>query len=531
MVRTRVTAPKAVALTALTVATVLVATATGLGPTGAAAATRSTPRDTTPVVLPAPGSAYAADAPDPDVVRVGATYYAFTTGTTWGNNLGVLIDTSGDPTSGWGTINGLTSGSTALPTPPGWEVAGTQNSPGVVQWNGTWLLYYDAFDRSLQHDCLSVATSATPAGPYTDTSTGPIVCQVSLGGSIDPSPFIDPASGNLWLQWKSNDGSSSQPASLWSAPVTPDGRGVTTGGTQILAQDTVNHPWETTIESPDMVDAGGVYTLWFAGGQWDSSRYAEGYALCSGPAGPCFQPQAGPLLASYGSVAGPGAGSLFTAPDGSWWMAFDGWTAGCTSYSCQGQRQLHMASVSMPSAPPVPTTPPSAGTGPGAMVGMTVAPDGKGYWLVSSDGGVFAFGNAGFHGSMGGTHLNRAIVGMASTPDGNGYWLVASDGGIFAFGDAGFFGSTGSLTLNRPVVGMAPAPDGRGYWLDASDGGVFAFGDAGFQGSMGGTPLNRPAVGMASTPDGNGYWLVASDGGIFAFGDAGFFGSMAGHPV
>jgi len=45
---------------------------------------------------------------------------------------------------------------------------------------------------------------------------------------------------------------------------------------------------------------------------------------------------------------------------------------------------------------------------------------------------------------------------MAATPDGKGYWLVASDGGIFAFGDAGFFGSAGAITLNRPVVGMAP---------------------------------------------------------------------------
>ena len=41
-----------------------------------------------------------------------------------------------------------------------------------------------------------------------------------------------------------------------------------------------------------------------------------------------------------------------------------------------------------------------------------------------------------FHGSMGGLHLNQPMVGMAPTPTGNGYWLVASDGGIFAFGDA-----------------------------------------------------------------------------------------------
>ncbi len=38
-----------------------------------------------------------------------------------------------------------------------------------------------------------------------------------------------------------------------------------------------------------------------------------------------------------------------------------------------------------------------------------------------------------------------------------GYWLVASDGGVFAFGSAGFYGSTGGMTLNRPIVGMAAA--------------------------------------------------------------------------
>jgi len=84
------------------------------------------------------------------------------------------------------------------------------------------------------------------------------------------------------------------------------------------------------------------------------------------------------------------------------------------------------------------------------------------------------------------------VVGMAATPDGGGYWLVASDGGIFAFGSAGFFGSTGSLHLVLPVVGMTVALRGSGYWMVAADGGIFAFGSAGFFGSM-------PAVFAAQT--------------------------------
>ncbi len=113
-------------------------------------------------------------------------------------------------------------------------------------------------------------------------------------------------------------------------------------------------------------------------------------------------------------------------------------------------------------------------------------------------------------------HLNRPIVGMASTGDGKGYWNVASDGGIFTFGDAQFYGSTGNIALNKPILGMAATPDGRGYWLVASDGGVFCFGDAQFYGSTGNIRLNQPVVGMAATPDGRGYWLVAADGGIFS---------------
>ncbi len=37
-----------------------------------------------------------------------------------------------------------------------------------------------------------------------------------------------------------------------------------------------------------------------------------------------------------------------------------------------------------------------------------------------------------------------------------GYWLVGADGGLFAFGDAGYYGSMGGRPLSAPIVGLAP---------------------------------------------------------------------------
>jgi ribosomal protein L24E len=105
---------------------------------------------------------------------------------------------------------------------------------------------------------------------------------------------------------------------------------------------------------------------------------------------------------------------------------------------------------------------------------------------------------------------------MSPTPSGKGYWLVASDGGIFTFGDAAFHGSTGSIRLNQPIMGMAPTRDGHGYWLVAGDGGIFTFGDASFHGSGGSS--GNPAVGMIVSPTHAGYSLIDSNGVRLNFG-------------
>ncbi|MGQ0824203.1 MAG: hypothetical protein ACT4OX_04065 [Actinomycetota bacterium] len=161
----------------------------------------------------------------------------------------------------------------------------------------------------------------------------------------------------------------------------------------------------------------------------------------------------------------------------------------------------------------------------GPIINAEARTDGAGYWLMGSDGGVFSF-NTPFHGSMGGQRLNQPVNGMEVTNDNGGYWLVADDGGIFAF-NAPFLGSMGGQRLNQPVLGMERTKAGDGYWLFARDGGIFAF-NAPFLGSLGGQAISAPIISMQRTASGNGYWMLGADGKVYPFGDAADFGGIAG---
>ena len=132
---------------------------------------------------------------------------------------------------------------------------------------------------------------------------------------------------------------------------------------------------------------------------------------------------------------------------------------------------------------PAPTPSPSPPATQGGAVSLRRTSTNKGYWVTGSDGGVFTFGDAQFHGSLGDTKLNKPVTDMAPTPDDKGYWMVAEDGGVFSFGSAGFFGSLADEKLNAPIIGIESSKSGKGYWLLGKDGGVFSFGDAKFMGA------------------------------------------------
>ncbi len=172
------------------------------------------------------------------------------------------------------------------------------------------------------------------------------------------------------------------------------------------------------------------------------------------------------------------------------------------------------------------------------IVGIVPTPDHGGYWLVGADGGVFSFGDTPFYGSIPGIGLHPAgsglpssldapIVGMVPSFDDHGYFMVASDGGVFAFGDAHFTGSCPGIGgCAGAAVAVMPDATGNGYWLVTQSGNVYTFGDAAYYGAPG--TSGSPVTSAVRTPDGHGYWILTANGSVYNYGDAGDYGHAAG---
>jgi Glycosyl hydrolases family 43 len=265
------------------------------------------------------GLVYAFDFPDPFVLPVGNEYYAFATNSAAGN---IQIIQSSDRVH-WTTVGD------ALPRLPSWAQSGATWAPSVLQRGSSYVMYYSANYADSGEQCISEAVATQPQGPYLDTSQWPIVCQLSIGGSIDPSPVVS-VDGTPYLVWKSQ-GANGQPPTLWAQQLTADGTALVPGSpSQLLQPDqTWQHGY---IEGPDMVQVGGQYLLFYSGSDWKTASYAIGLATCTGPLGPCSDPSAQPVVGSQSAFSGPGGPSLFTDPQGNWWIAFHAWLPGRVGY-------------------------------------------------------------------------------------------------------------------------------------------------------------------------------------------------------
>ncbi|MHB8498911.1 MAG: protease pro-enzyme activation domain-containing protein, partial [Acidimicrobiales bacterium] len=416
-------------------------------------------------------------ATSPDVLAVGGTMLPLpsatppTTGeqTTWNNCVGQGAACLNDTSVGVGAGTG---GISSLEQMPSWQQAagnGTINSFSTGTPCGA---PTGSYCREVP-DVSAYADQRVGYSIYTDALTG-----YPTGPTGPPPVFF--AGG-----WTADAGTSAA-APFWAALLTAVDQGCTSTVGMVdpalyhLAADGAGAFSDITTGNNDLTGTeNGAYPA--------TSGYDQATGLGTPNAGPLsagLQPSGGcPSLTGLSTDSSPtsGGGSLvITGSDlaGATRVTVDSVPARIVDDSAGS------VTVTIPASPAtvgdVTVTTPNGTTAPAPFTRFTY---GDGYRLVGTDGGVFAFGDAGFHGSLGGTPLAKPVVGMATTPDGGGYWLVGSDGGVFAFGDAGFHGSLGGTPLAKPVVGMATTPDGGGYWLVGSDGGVFAFGDAGFHGS------------------------------------------------
>jgi len=275
----------------------------------------------------------AVDFPDPFVLRVGLDYYAYATNAN-GDNIQRLHSTD---LHHWERLED------ALPRLPVWAAAGKGLTwaPSVLPRDGYTVLYYTARFETAGLQCLGCAVSASPAGTFRDDSAAPFLCQHDLGGSIDPSPFVDD-DGRPYLLWKNDGNSCGLPTGLWLQPLRPDGLALEGAPLELLRCD---QPWELPlIEAPALVRHAGRYYLFYSANWWESADYAIGYAVSDALTGPYLKPLDGPWFARRPEALGPGGQEFFTDAAGQLWMAYHAWTPPHVGYPA-GARSLHLAPV------------------------------------------------------------------------------------------------------------------------------------------------------------------------------------------
>lgn len=259
-----------------------------------------------------------ANFPDPFILKVDNTYYAYSTNS---NSRNVPVATSTDLVT-W------TIGRDALPALPSWVNISTPHvwAPEVLRVEDQYLLYYTARDKASNRQCIGLAISDSPQGPFRDTRDAPFICQTDEGGSIDANPFRD-EDGTLYLYWK-NDGNCCLMATyLYGQQLTPDGTDFVGEPVRLVRND---KPWKgPVVEAPTMWQRDGRYYMFYSANAFSGEKYAVGYAVCETPLGPCEDAEENPILASFMDsqplVVGPGHQTLLLDEAGETWIIYHAW--------------------------------------------------------------------------------------------------------------------------------------------------------------------------------------------------------------
>lgn len=152
-----------------------------------------------------------------------------------------------------------------------------------------------------------------------------------------------------------------------------------------------------------------------------------------------------------------------------------------------------------------------------STVGIALDAATGGYWVAQSDGTVHGFGAP--TGDATTTAASGPIVGITGVPNGAGYYLVSANGEVYAFGDALSYGNM-SVSPGQTVAAIATTPNGLGYYAVTRQGAIAAFGDAQLYGPAT-ISSSAPVAGVAVDLNGFGYWTIGTTGHLVAAGNAG----------
>jgi beta-xylosidase len=292
------------------------------------------------------------DFPDPFVLRVDNTYYAYAT--TDGAQHIQLAKSSDLVT--WQLLND------PLPKLAGWS-SGDTWAPEVAKTSSGYVLYYTSHDSDFRRpdgngaQCLTVAVSAAPEGPFVDSSKAPLVCQAAQGGSIDSTEFVD-QDGARYLAWKNDGNCCNLPTRFFIQRLTDDGLKLTGKATDMGVVN--DQEWEgKVIEAPTLLLHDGTYYLFYSANNFDSGFYSIGYATSKKVTGPYTDAPENPIVASewHGEptsrARGPGHQSIVADDDGELWMAFHAFDKDAVGYSNGGERDMWIAKLTFDAGKPV----------------------------------------------------------------------------------------------------------------------------------------------------------------------------------
>ncbi|GHG54368.1 glycoside hydrolase family 43 protein [Streptomyces griseocarneus] len=252
---------------------------------------------------------------DPDIVKVGGTYHAYATN---GDGKNIQHATSRD------LVHWTVAGADALPALGAWAVPDRRKvwAPEVYDNGPGFTMHYTALDRAGGKQCIGVALSSSPDGPFRPVGDGPLVCPVAQGGAIDASSYTE--NGHRYMLWKNDGNCCEMDTWLHLQPVSRDGTRTTGQAIRLIKQD---RTWEgKVVEAPTLVKRGGHYVLFYSADFYGEDAYKTGYAVASGLTGPYTKADA-PLMSTRsfaGTIRSPGGQDVVTGPDGRDRIVFHG---------------------------------------------------------------------------------------------------------------------------------------------------------------------------------------------------------------